>query len=133
VNLSEKSWALVKKSRLRMAYIGAESPSDWLLHDIRKGTNTDQTLAAVEKCRSHGVIPELSFMLAPPRDPEAETEKNVRVHPPDQAVAPGNGGHELHLHAAAAAAGRQEPDLGAHGERASRLRRQARRLSANGG
>jgi anaerobic magnesium-protoporphyrin IX monomethyl ester cyclase len=52
-----------------MAYIGAESPSDWLLHDIRKGTTRDQTLEAVEICRSHGVIPELSFMLAPPQDP----------------------------------------------------------------
>ena len=75
VNLSEASWALVKKSRLRMAYIGAESPSDWLLHDIRKGTRTDQTLEAVAKCRSHGIVPELSFMVAPPQDPEGETEK----------------------------------------------------------
>src|ERR1700691_1251986 len=75
VNLSQRSWALVKKSRLRMAYIGAESPSDWLLHVIRKGTSCDQTLEAVEQCLSHGVIPELSFMLAPPRDPEGETEK----------------------------------------------------------
>ena len=71
-NLSERSWALVKKSRLRMAYIGAESPSDWLLHDIRKGTSADQTLAAIEQCRNHGVTPELSFMLAPPQDPEGE-------------------------------------------------------------
>src|SRR5258708_15061628 len=88
VNLSERSWALVRKSRLRMAYIGAESPSDWLLHDIRKGTRSDQTLEAVEKCRSNGVIPELSFMLAPPHDPEGETEKTFdfirhikRIHP----------------------------------------------------
>jgi anaerobic magnesium-protoporphyrin IX monomethyl ester cyclase len=88
VNLSDHSWALVRKSGLRMTYIGAESPSDWLLHDIRKGTSTDQTLAAVEKCRTHGVVPELSFMLAPPRDPEGETEKTFdfirmikRVHP----------------------------------------------------
>ena len=88
VNLSESSWAMVKKSRLRMAYIGAESPSDWLLHDIRKGTRADQTLAAVETCRAHGVIPELSFMLAPPQDPEGETERTFefirtikRVHP----------------------------------------------------
>jgi anaerobic magnesium-protoporphyrin IX monomethyl ester cyclase len=88
INLSERSWSLVRKSGLRMAYIGAESPSDWLLHDIRKGTNCDQTLEAVQKCRSHGVIPELSFMLAPPRDPEGETEKTFefirmikRVHP----------------------------------------------------
>jgi len=88
LNLSDSSWALVRKSRLRMAYIGAESPSDWLLHDVRKGTSTDQTLAAVEKCRSNGVIPELSFMLAPPHDPEEETEKTFefirhikRIHP----------------------------------------------------
>lgn len=75
LNLSERSWAMLKKSRLRMAYIGAESPSPWLLHDIRKGTRPDQTLAAIEACRGHGVIPELSFMVAPPRDPEGETEK----------------------------------------------------------
>ena len=74
-NLSARSWQLVEKSRLRMAYIGAESPSDWLLHDVRKGTSTDQTLAAIEACRSHGVTAELSFMLAPPQDPEGETEK----------------------------------------------------------
>jgi anaerobic magnesium-protoporphyrin IX monomethyl ester cyclase len=88
VNLSERSWSLVRKSGLRMAYIGAESPSDQLLHDIRKGTSSDQTLAAVETCRRHGVIPELSFMVAPPRDPEGETERTFdfirmikRLHP----------------------------------------------------
>ena len=88
LNLSPEGWALVRKSRLSMAYIGAESPSDWLLHDIRKGTKTDQTLEVVEKCRSNGVIPELSFMLAPPQDPEGETERTFefirqikRVHP----------------------------------------------------
>jgi anaerobic magnesium-protoporphyrin IX monomethyl ester cyclase len=88
LNLSTQGWALVRKSRLSMAYIGAESPSDWLLHDIRKGTKTDQTLEAVEKCRGNGVIPQLSFMLAPPQDPEGETERAFefirrikRVHP----------------------------------------------------
>jgi len=92
-NLSERSWALVKKSRLRMAYIGAESPSDWLLHDIRKGTRSDQTMVAIEQCRSHGVVPELSFMLAPPQDPEGETEKTFefirlikRLHPPTEVM-----------------------------------------------
>ena len=87
-----------------MAYIGAESPSDWLLHDIRKGTRIDQTLAVVEKCRSNGVIPELSFMLAPPQDPEGETETDLRVHPPYQAAPSGDGDHAVHLRAAAAGA-----------------------------
>jgi radical SAM superfamily enzyme YgiQ (UPF0313 family) len=88
VNMSASSWALVRKSGLRMAYIGAESPSDWLLHDVRKGTHSDQTLQAIEQCRRHDVIPELSFMVAPPQDPEGETERTFefiraikRVHP----------------------------------------------------
>ncbi|HEU4591815.1 MAG TPA: radical SAM protein [Steroidobacteraceae bacterium] len=88
VEMSASTWALVRKSRLRMAYIGAESPNDRMLHDIRKGTKTDQTLEVVEKCRANGVVPELSFMLAPPEDPEGETEKTFhfirrikRLHP----------------------------------------------------
>jgi radical SAM superfamily enzyme YgiQ (UPF0313 family) len=88
LGLSDDSWELVRRSRLRMAYIGAESPNDSVLHDMRKGTTSDQTLAVVEKCRSMDVVPELSFMLAPPHDPEGETERTFefirrikRVHP----------------------------------------------------
>jgi radical SAM superfamily enzyme YgiQ (UPF0313 family) len=74
-NLSDSAWQLVRRSQLRMAYVGAETPSDRLLHDVRKGTRSQQTLEAVEICHRNGVIPELSFMLAPPDDPEGETEK----------------------------------------------------------
>lgn len=75
LNLSAGSWRLVQKSRLRMAYIGAETPNDALLKSIRKGTRSEQTIAAAEVCRRNGVIPELSFMVAPPEDPEGETER----------------------------------------------------------
>jgi hypothetical protein len=75
LNMSRAAWALVRKSRLRMAYIGAESPNDALLKSIRKGTRSDQTLEVAELCRRQGVIPELSFMVAPPGDTEGETEK----------------------------------------------------------
>ncbi|RTL39985.1 MAG: radical SAM proteinB12-binding domain-containing radical SAM protein [Burkholderiales bacterium] len=88
LGLSADSWALVRRSRLRMAYIGAESPNDGLLRDMRKGTRADQTLAAVEVCRANGVVPELSFMLGSPQDPAGETEKTFafirevkRLHP----------------------------------------------------
>lgn len=76
LNLSAASWRLVRKSKLKMAYIGAESPNDALLADIRKGTHADQTLAVAELCRRNGVIPELSFMVGPPDDTEAETERS---------------------------------------------------------
>ena len=75
INLSPESWRLVRASRLRMAYIGAETPNDKLLRSIRKGTRSDQTLEVAELCRRNGVIPELSFMVAPPGDPEGETER----------------------------------------------------------
>ncbi|MBE1161892.1 B12-binding domain-containing radical SAM protein [Dyella acidiphila] len=73
LKLSESTWKLVRKSRLRMAYIGAESPSGQMLKEIRKGTRPDQTLQVAELCRRNGVIPELSFMVAPPENTEAET------------------------------------------------------------
>ncbi len=75
LGLSANSWALVRRSRLRMAYIGAESPSDAMLKSIRKGTTADQTLSVADLCRRQGVIPELSFMVAPPVDTENETER----------------------------------------------------------
>ncbi|MEA3150311.1 MAG: anaerobic magnesium-protoporphyrin monomethyl ester cyclase, partial [Gammaproteobacteria bacterium] len=75
LNLSPSTWSLVRKSRLRMAYIGAESPSDAMLKSIRKGTHSDQTLEVADLCRRQGVIPELSFMVAPPEDTEGETER----------------------------------------------------------
>jgi anaerobic magnesium-protoporphyrin IX monomethyl ester cyclase len=93
LNMSESAWALVRKSRMRMAYIGAESPNDAMLKMIRKGTKSDQTLAVAELCRKHGVIPELSFMVAPPGDPEGDTEKTFefiravkRVNPQSEII-----------------------------------------------
>lgn len=93
LGLSSRTWSLVRKSRLRMAYIGAESPNDQLLREIRKGTRADQTLAVADLCRRHGVIPELSFMVAPPEDPAGETERTFdfirqvkRVNPDSEII-----------------------------------------------
>jgi radical SAM superfamily enzyme YgiQ (UPF0313 family) len=75
LKLSEGAWKLVRKSRLKMAYIGAESPSAQMLKEIRKGTRPDQTLEVAELCRRNGVIPELSFMVGPPEHTEEVTEQ----------------------------------------------------------
>jgi radical SAM superfamily enzyme YgiQ (UPF0313 family) len=93
VNLSRDSWKLVRKSGLKMAYIGAETPNDQLLKSIRKGTRSEQTLEVAELCRRNGVIPELSFMVAPPEDPDGETERTFdfirrvkRVNPESEII-----------------------------------------------
>ena len=122
-NLSEQSWSLVRKSRLAHGLYRCGIAERLAAARYPQRHQHDQTLEAVEKCRSHGVIPELSFMLAPPRDPEGETEKTFEFIRTDQAAASRHRSDDLHLHAAAAATGRQESGLGAHGERASRLRR----------
>jgi anaerobic magnesium-protoporphyrin IX monomethyl ester cyclase len=93
IDMSASTWALVRKSKMRMAYIGAESPNDALLKSIRKGTKSNQVLEVADLCRHQGVIPELSFMVAPPNDPEGETERTFefirevkRVNPQSEII-----------------------------------------------
>ncbi|MEO8997722.1 MAG: radical SAM protein [Rhodanobacter sp.] len=113
LKLSESTWKLVRKSRLRMAYIGAESPSGAMLKEIRKGTRPDQTLAVAELCRRHGVIPEFSFMLAPPVNTEQETELTFefirelkRINPASEII--------TYIYTPLPEASRHEKDRGKH-------------------
>jgi radical SAM superfamily enzyme YgiQ (UPF0313 family) len=75
---SLSTWEKMKRSRLRMAYIGAEAASDDVLARMRKGSRVEHTLEVAARCREFGVIPELSFVLGGPEDPEAEVEKTLR-------------------------------------------------------
>jgi radical SAM superfamily enzyme YgiQ (UPF0313 family) len=74
---SVRTWEKIKKSRLRMAYIGAEAASDAVLATMRKGTRVDHTLEVAARCREYGVIPEFSFVLGGPKDPEGEIETTL--------------------------------------------------------
>jgi len=77
-SFSDETWQLLERSRFRMAYIGAEAASEDVLKRMRKGTLPQQTLEAAAKCREHGVIPELSFVLGGPEDPESEVETTLQ-------------------------------------------------------
>jgi radical SAM superfamily enzyme YgiQ (UPF0313 family) len=74
---SASTWRAIQRSRLRMAYIGAEAASDEVLNRMRKGARVDHTLEVAARCREHGVIPEFSFVLGGPEDPEGEIEKTL--------------------------------------------------------
>ena len=87
-NFSTRTWELIRKSQLRMAYIGAEAGSDAVLKSMHKGTTVEQTFEVAARCREYGVIPEFSFVLGGPDDPEGEIEKTLsfikrvkKVHP----------------------------------------------------
>jgi radical SAM superfamily enzyme YgiQ (UPF0313 family) len=74
---SRTTWDLLRKSRFTMAYIGAEAASDEVLKRMRKGSRVEHTFEVARLCREHGVIPEFSFVLGGPEDPEGEIEKTL--------------------------------------------------------
>jgi len=71
---STATWEKIRQSRLRMAYVGAESGTDAALSEMKKGSRVEHTVQAVQRCREYGVIPELSFMIGGTEDPDAEVE-----------------------------------------------------------
>jgi len=75
---SSEDWDMVRRSGLRMAYLGAEAASDNLLKSMKKGSRVEHTLEVARRSREYGVIPEFSFILGGPEDPEGEIEKTFR-------------------------------------------------------
>ena len=72
---SAANWERLRKSRFTMAYIGAEAASDEVLKKMRKGSRVEHTYEVANRCREFGVIPEFSFVLGGPEDPEGEIER----------------------------------------------------------
>lgn len=90
---SPETWELIRRSRLSMAYVGAEAASDEALRQMKKGSRVEHTFELARLCRENGVIPELSFVLGGPEDPEGETEKTLEfikrlktIHPECEVV-----------------------------------------------
>jgi anaerobic magnesium-protoporphyrin IX monomethyl ester cyclase len=72
---STTTWEKVRRSNLKMAFIGVDGVSNDVLVKLKKGSQVEHTLEAVARMREYGVIPELSFILGGPEDPEGEIEK----------------------------------------------------------
>jgi radical SAM superfamily enzyme YgiQ (UPF0313 family) len=70
----ERTWELMRASGLRMVFLGAESGSDETLKRMNKGgtASTTKTLELAAKMRRYGIVPEFSFVLGNPPDPEAD-------------------------------------------------------------
>ncbi len=90
---SARTWERIRASQLRMAYIGAEAASDSVLRSMRKGATVDHTLETARRCLEYGVIPEFSFVLGGPQDPESEVENTFafirrlkKVHPASEII-----------------------------------------------
>jgi hypothetical protein len=71
---SDRTWSLMRDSGLRMVFLGAESGSDETLRRMNKGgtASAEKTLEIARKMRDYGIVPEFSFVLGNPPDPEAD-------------------------------------------------------------
>jgi tRNA A37 methylthiotransferase MiaB len=67
----------VKRAGCTMIFFGAESGSDWVLKEMQKDITTEQTLAVAERIKQFGIIPEFSFVIGNPRDPERDTRETL--------------------------------------------------------
>jgi radical SAM superfamily enzyme YgiQ (UPF0313 family) len=74
---STRTWELLRRSQLRMAYIGAEAASDAVLKQMKKGARVEHTVETAHRCREYGIIPEFSFVLGGPDDPEGEIDQTL--------------------------------------------------------
>lgn len=77
---SDDTFSKMAKSGVKMIFMGAESGDDDTLKLMNKGGNagTAQTLAIVERMKYYGIVPELSFVLGNPPDPQADVDKTIQ-------------------------------------------------------
>ncbi len=73
VGYSDDTLRALKRAGATMIFFGAESGSDQALQAMNKRITTDQTLELAERIRKFGIIPEFSFLVGDPRDPDLDT------------------------------------------------------------
>jgi phage gp46-like protein len=76
---SDRTWELMRDSGLRMVFLGAESGSDETLKRMNKGgkASAGKTLEIAAKMQRYNIVPEFSFVLGNPPDPEADTRQTI--------------------------------------------------------
>jgi len=75
---SDETMAAIARAGCAMIFFGAESGSDWALEEMQKGITTNQTLTMARRTREFGIIPEFSFVVGNPKDPERDTRETLR-------------------------------------------------------
>jgi hypothetical protein len=72
---SDRTWEAMVRSGLKMIFSGAESASEETLAAMNKGGTASpaQTLALAARMKRYGIVPEFSFVLGSPPDPEGDT------------------------------------------------------------
>jgi radical SAM superfamily enzyme YgiQ (UPF0313 family) len=80
LKFSEKTWRAMKESGLKMVFMGAESASAETLRRMDKGGSLtpEKTLEIATKTREYGIVPEFSFVVGNPPDPETDVQAAIQ-------------------------------------------------------
>jgi radical SAM superfamily enzyme YgiQ (UPF0313 family) len=75
----ESTWQAMKRSGLKMVFCGAESGSTEMLKRMNKGgtASADLTLELAARMKTYGVVPEFSFVVGNPPDPEGDLDHTL--------------------------------------------------------
>ena len=80
VRWSGDTWSAMAKSGLAMVFYGAESGDQAALDRMDKGgLKVEHTLELNRLARAHGVVPEFSFVLGNPDDPQGDIDRSLAL------------------------------------------------------
>jgi hypothetical protein len=76
---SDRTWGLMRDAGLRMVFMGAESGSNETLKRMDKGgqMSTQKTLEMAELMSSYDIVPEFSFVMGNPPEPEEDMRQTM--------------------------------------------------------
>lgn len=79
LKFSDATWDSMRDSGLSMVFMGAESGSMETLKRMHKGgaMHPDKTLAIARRMAKWGIVPEFSFVMGNPPDPEADVDDTI--------------------------------------------------------
>ncbi len=75
---SDRTFEALRRAGCTMIFFGAESGSDWALKEMQKDITTAETLDLARRIRQFDIIPEFSFVIGNPRDPERDTRETLQ-------------------------------------------------------
>ena len=79
LKFSDTTWRAMRDGGLKMVFLGAESGSEETLKRMDKGgsVSPEATLEMVEHMRRWDIVPELSFVLGSPPDPDEDAARTM--------------------------------------------------------
>jgi radical SAM superfamily enzyme YgiQ (UPF0313 family) len=74
---SDRTIEKLRRAGAAMIFFGSESGSDWVLEEMDKQLTGEQTLELARRLHGSGIVPEFSFVLGNPRDPERDVREQI--------------------------------------------------------